>query len=261
MESGIWEEDFLTSKILPSGEIFYENSQNLKFFESIVDVLVFCSRTHSYSEILSLVKRIHPKVIICLSDEFIFEDLSIFNSLGNHCDLFLRQYHHPNYFYTENTIHIPLGYTNGCKSFLNERTLKWSFFGDIKSDRQEMLHRFKQISPSFVGNSISKEGMCKVYSSSIFVPCGRGNSSLDCFRLYEASMNGAIPVLVGKIEEIKSTFKYEEDPPWIFSEDWNKAVFQCKKMLEGEIDHNKVLNWWNSRVIKINQKVKEVLCK
>lgn len=261
IEDNIWEEDFLVSKIFPPGELFREHSSDLKFFESSVDALVFCSRTHSYSEIFTLVKRINPKVVVCLSDEFISEDFSCFNNLGNHCELFLRQYHHPNYVYTENTLHIPLGYTNGCKSFVYEKKLNWSFFGNSKTDRQEMIESFKQLSPYFMGNSISKELMCKIYSSSFFVPCGRGNSSLDCFRLYEASMNGAIPVVVGSQEEIKSTFKYEEDPPWIFSENWQGAVVQCKKILEDEVNYQKVLNWWNSRVFKINQKVGEVLCK
>lgn len=259
LENGIWEEEFLVSKIFPPGKLLREESSKLKFFESSVDVFVFCSRTHSYSEILSIVKRINPKVIVCLSDELASEDLSSFNKLGDHCQLFLRQYHHPNYTYTENTLHIPLGFTNGCKTFANDKKLSWTFFGTMKSDRLEMIKTFRQLSPHFVGNSISKELMCKIYSSSFFVPCGRGNSSLDCFRLYEASMNGAIPVVVGSPEEIKSTFKYEEDPPWIFADNWHNAVLQCKNLLEKDVNHRQVLDWWNYRVNKLSKKIKTVL--
>lgn len=251
LEYGLWETDFLTHTLFPNSEVCYDLNEN-------TDVLVFCSRTHSYNEILSIVKNTKPKIIICLSDEFYGEDLSDFNRLGNHCDLFLRQYHHQNYTYTSNTIHIPLGYTNGCKVFQEKKELNWSFLGEIKTDRQEMIDQFRSIPNHFVGKSISKELMCKIYSKSIFVPCGRGNSSLDCFRLYEASMNGAIPVVVGSKEEIESTFKYEENPPWIFAENWTEAVEKCKYLLK-EIDSKNVLSWWNNRIQIIKTKISEVL--
>jgi len=246
---GFWEKDFLLETLFPNFEVCYN-------FEEETDVFAFCSRTHSYNEILSIIKRIKPKIIICLSDEFYLENLSIFNELGNYCDLFLRHYHHSTYTYTPNTIHIPLGYTNGCKVFQEKKELNWSFLGEIKSDREEMINEFRRIPNHFVGNSISRELMCKIYSKSIFVPCGRGNLSLDCFRLYEASMNGAIPIVVGSKKEIDCTFKYEENPPWIFAETWKEAVEKC---LETEIDSSKVLDWWNNRIQKIRTKVLEVL--
>jgi len=252
IEYGLWETDFLLNEIFQKRKVIHS-------FEEKTDVLAFCSRTHSYDEILSIIKKTKPKIIICLSDEFIDEDLSCFNELGNYCELFLRQYHHPNYTYTSNTIHIPLGYTNGCKTFKNPKELNWSFLGEVKTDRQEMINQFRNIPKHFIGNKCSKELMSKIYSKSIFVPCGRGNSSLDCFRLYEASMNGATPVVVGSKEEIECTFKYEENPPWIFADTWKSAVEKCKYILKSEIDNLPLLNWWNNRIQKIKTKVLEVL--
>lgn len=252
IENGLWETDFLLNDILPKGEV----SHNLN---DASDVFVFASRTHLYNEILSIVQKTKPKIIVCLSDELIVENLQRFNQLGNYCDLFLRQYHHPQYTYTSNTIHIPLGYTNGCKVFQEPKELNWSFLGEIKTDRQEMIDTFRSIPKHFVGKSLHKDLMCKIYSKSIFVPCGRGNSSLDCFRLYEASMNGAIPVVVGCQDEIECTFKYEENPPWIFAETWKDALDKCESLLERPIDNTPVLNWWKSRIDKIKSKVLEVL--
>jgi hypothetical protein len=252
IEKGLWETDFLLNEILPKGEV----SHNLN---DAADVFIFASRAHTYNEILSIVQKTKPKIIICLSDELIVENLQQFNQLGNYCDLFLRQYHHPQYTYTSNTIHIPLGYTNGCKVFQEPKELNWSFLGEIKTDRQEMIDTFRSIPKHFVGKSLSKDLMCKIYSKSIFVPCGRGNSSLDCFRLYEASMNGSIPVLVGSQDEIECTFKYEENPPWIFAETWKDALDKCESLLERPIDNTPVLNWWKSRIDKIKSKVLEVL--
>ena len=56
-----------------------------------------------------------------------------------------------------------------------------------------MISIFKKVFPGgFIGNNI--------YSQSIFVFNGRGNVFLDCFRLYEAIIAGAIPVIVGEKE-------------------------------------------------------------
>jgi hypothetical protein len=252
IENGLWETDFLLKEILPEGEVSYNLNES-------GEVLIFASRAHSYNEILSIVEKSKPRIIICLSDELIVENLQKFNQLGNCCDLFLRQYHHPQYIYTPNTIHIPLGYTNGCKVFNESKVLNWSFFGEIKTDRQQMLDEFHKISKNFVGRSVPKDLMCKIYSKSIFVPCGRGNFSLDCFRLYEASMNGSIPVVVGPKEEIEYTFMYEENPPWIFAETWEQSVDICKNMLEYDVDFTSVLMWWKNRIGKIRKKVLEVL--
>lgn len=252
LEKNLWEHDFLLNELLPKGELVYD-------FNVKSDVLIFISRIHSYDEILNVVKKTKPKIIICLSDELIWEDLNDFNQLGNHCDLFLRQYHHLNYTYTSNTIHIPLGYTNGCKVFDEQKKLNWSFLGEVKTDRAEMLTYFSHIKKNFVGKSAPKDLMCKIYSQSIFVPCGRGNSSLDCFRLYEASMNGAIPIVVGSKEEIETTFKFEDNPPWIFAETWSDAVNTCSNLLNTGLKDYMVKSWWNNRILKIKNKIKEVL--
>ena len=151
---------------------------------------------------------------------------------------------------------MPLGYTNGCKTFSYEKKYDWSFIGNLKSDRKEMIDAFSQMSNHFMGNNISKEKMCEIYSQSTFVPCGRGNSSLDCFRLYEASMNGAIPVVVGFKEEIENTFKYEENPPWIFAESWNDAFNKCMSTI---IQSKDVICWWENRIQKVRSKILEVL--
>lgn len=255
-EYGLWESDFFLKELLPKGDVNHIKMEVIEDTQESCDVFAFACRLHNFSDILKTVKRIKPRIIIMTSDEFYQENNSIYNSLGNECELFLRQYHHPGNTYTPNTIHIPLGYTNGCKVFDNPKKLKWSWFGEVKSDRMEMLNKFKKLNPYVIGSSASKEVMCKSYSQSIFVPCGRGNSTLDCYRLYESSMNGAIPVVVGSKEEIESTFKYEENPPWVFAESWNEAVEKCAN---SSVDSGNAVQWWNQRVDKIRRKILEVL--
>lgn len=255
-EYGLWETDFFLNELLPEGEVRCIRVECIENEQETCDVFAFSCRPHKFSDILTTIRRIKPKIIIMTSDEFYQEDNSIYNELGNECELFLRQYHHSRNTYTSNTLHIPLGYTNGCKVFNEPKRFKWSWFGEVKSDRLEMLNEFRNFKHYLVGTSLSKELMCKSYSQSMFVPCGRGNSSLDCYRLYEASMNGAIPVIVGSKEEIETTFKYEENPPWIFAKSWNEAVEKCHN---NDIDSQSVINWWNTRISKIRQKVEKVL--
>ena len=255
-ETGLWETDFLLNEILPKANVEYINTSHLENTQYKCEVFAFSCRVHNFSSIKSTIQRLRPKIIIMLSDEFHQDNNSIYNELGNECELFLRQYHHSGYKYTSNTLHIPLGYTNGCKVFEENKNLKWSFFGSIKTDREEMISKFRKLNPYLIGNSLPKELMCKIYSKSIFVPCGRGNSSLDCFRLYETSMNGAVPVVVGSQEEIESTFKYEENPPWVFVESWSEAVEKCADIV---VDSKDVVRWWNNRIKKIKTKILEVL--
>lgn len=263
IEKGLWETDFLINDILPKGNVIYITTDNIENVNNNVDIYAFSSRVHCFWHIKDVVQKISPKIIICLSDEFYQENKWEYNLLGNYCKLFLRNYHHQYYNYTNNTIHLPLGYTNGCKKIVNNKVYNWSFIGQMKSDRYEMLECFSKINDYYINNNLDKTKMCEIYSKSIFVPCGRGNSSLECFRLYEASMNNAIPVVVGDLNEIKTTFKYQENPPWVFAESWESAVDICKSLLNNKDQLTKMQEnlsiWWYNRILNIRNKVKEVL--
>jgi GR25 family glycosyltransferase involved in LPS biosynthesis len=271
----VWEYDFILNDILPQNlnkSIDFMSLEEVRNSSEEFDVFVYSARypnlypwgyMPTYNETLECVLKTKPKIIIQLSDEFYYEDLQDHNGLANYCDLFLRQYHHPNYTYTSNTLHIPLGYANGCKPHYEEKKYKWSFLGELKSDRQEMIDAFSKIPDHFIGGGLSKDEMCRIYAQSIFVPCGRGNSSLDCFRQYEASMNESIPVVVATKEEIENTFKYEQNPPWIFAENWDDAVQICLDLLKNPKElkehQNKLYIWWAVRVLDIELKVDKVL--
>lgn len=268
----IWETDYIIESILPIDKTkisIFVPCFNIKSIGNNFDVFVYNCRKHSFVDILDIVKKIQPKIIIHLSDEYYYENLGIYNSLSDHCQLFLRQHHHPGYEYNENVIQIPLGYCNDAGinnkiiPSISERNYRWSFVGDMKNDRWEMLEQFNKIDNNFVACGIDKSQMMEVYLNSIFVPCGRGNSSLNCFRLYEASMSGCIPVVVGSEKELELTFKYEENPPWIFAETWKDAVEICKTLLDQkdilEIKQQYILTWWKKRIGLVQQKVSNLL--
>jgi hypothetical protein len=75
-------------------------------------------------------------------------------------------------------------------------------------------------------------------------------------------MCGAISVVVGSFGEIENTFRYEENPPWVFAESWDEAAKICKDLLNNK-DHlqevqNNLLSWWNNRIDKIQDRVNNV---
>ena len=280
----LWEYDYILNDILDGKEV----SPNFLYLDDIrsgnekFDVFVYSARDPNnypwgymptFDEVLECIKKTEPKIVIQLSDEFWFEDLQIHNTIANHCDLFLRQYHHKDYSYSKNTKIIPIGYYNGFGNNskilkIEDRKYSWSFVGEKKTDRVEMIENFNQIPNNFChlridDNKIPQEKLEEIYLNSIFVPCGRGYSSLYVMRIYEACIYGAIPVVVGSVEEVEETFCFEENPPWIFSDSWNNAVEICKELLKDldklqEMQDN-LLRWWNNRIGKIQEKVNEVL--
>jgi hypothetical protein len=254
-----WTEDFLINEFFNCDYVYEKNLNNIN---SHKDILVFSSPSYSFNEILNLVKKISPKIIVNLSDEFYGWDFDNFNILGNYCNIYMREYHHKNYNYTENTIHIPLGYTNDLIKYKknniksNDRKITWSLFtNNLNQDRIELISHFKNLKGGFYGKNISKISLSNFYSNSVFSPCGRGHSNLNCFRLYEASLFGSIPIVVGTPDEIKETFFYENNPPWIFLNSWSDAVDYCEYLLNNMdkllIIQDNLQIWWNERIFNI----------
>ena len=254
-----WTEDFLINEFFNCEYVYEKNLNNIN---SHKDILVFSSPSYSFNEILNLVKKISPKIIVNLSDEFYGWDFDNFNILGNYCKIYMREYHHKNYNYTPNTVHIPLGYTNDLIKYKknniksNDRKITWSLFTNhLNQDRIELISHFKNLKGGFYGKNISKISLSNFYSNSIFSPCGRGHSNLNCFRLYEASLFGSIPIVVGDFDEIKETFFYENNPPWIFLNSWSDAVDYCEYLLNNMdkllIIQDNLQIWWNERIFNI----------
>ena len=226
-------------------------------------VAIFSSNLCNFETMARLCENERPQVIIHTSDEG--GRSPEFYALANETSLVLRQYHHPNYGVPpKNIIHIPLGYQThmfggeSAKDYLPKaseslRDLTWSFIGNIKQDRQEMMDEMRKQFPDkyHVGHA-APPTMAELYRRSIFVPNGRGNVVLNCFRLYEASACGAIPVLVGNEKEISEEFRYEDSPPWIFASSWSEASMACRRLLESKEDlsirQNAVIAWWKRRI-------------
>lgn len=283
----LWEHDYIIDDLLSDYQknIQFVSYSNLSNVEEKCDVFVYSCRDPNnyhwgfmptYHQVLEAVLKFEPKIVIQVSDEFESEDNSDHNNLANYCDLFLRNYHHSNYTYTENTLHIPIGRKNDFnisgKEILpsSEREYNWCFVGQKKSDRKNLVDSFSSIPNHYClihdGNQEKKldgNEIADYYLNSIFVPCSRGWTTLNTMRVYEASMCGAIPVIVGEKLEIERDFKCEDFPPFIFSNSWENAAATCKSLLTNKHlllnKQKQIIEWWNARIKKIKDQIHSTL--
>jgi hypothetical protein len=242
--SASWEKDYigeLFSNI--NYDIVYLDDLNLINDNMTNNILVFSSNTYSFKSILNIVLRIKPFIIVHLSDEW--GNRPEYTYLAQHTKLLLHQHHfdHYPYGYFNNIYQIPLGYMTNMfnkkygldynKKTLLERKYIWSFIGNIKQDRQEIINKFSnKFDKKFIGNNMSPSEMADIYNDTIFVPNGKGNIVIDCFRIYEAILTGCIPIIVCDKKEFNERFYYNNDyPPFIYEETWTDAVNKCDYLL------------------------------
>ena len=274
-----WEKDYIIELFnIINFDIIYLESEILKNKleneNEIINnnILVFSSNIYSYEEIKKIVLRIKPIIIVHLSDEF--GNRPEYTNLASYTKLLLHQHHfgyHYPYNNYKNIIQIPLGYMSGmfnnkkpfdfkCKS-LSERKYKWSFIGNMKQDRLEIIDKFsKKFNEKFVGNNITSSEMLNIYNDSIFIPNGRGFNRVDCFRIYEAILSGSIPIIVCDESEFNDTFYYNNDiPPFILEKTWDNAVNRCEYLLnnidELKITQQKNYDWLQTKIYSIQEKV------
>lgn len=273
-----WEKDYICKEIfsgIKTREYSTEQLLDVNTFSEELqhnNILAFSSNSIFYEEALNLAKQLKPKIIVHLSDEY--GTRNIYQKLSKHTSLLLRQHNHFGYVTSSNIMVIPLGYGTGMlkgqssKSIetkpILERKLNWSFIGNLeKEDRHYMLESMRRMPHNLFTDNFSTSEMKDVYLDSIFVPCGRGGHKLDCFRLYEASICGAIPIVVGIEREIEQTFVFEHKPPWLFARNWEEAYIRSNQLLsypERLIEiQREILFWWRKTNENILIEINKVL--
>jgi hypothetical protein len=181
-----------------------------------------------------------------------------------------------------NVIQIPLGYMRTMFQYENktisgleagfhslakksiDRRYNWSFVGTIDGhkERATALSVFRQWDTNFFAVGMTPQAMRDVYNNSKFVLVGRGQVNLDCYRIYESILCGALPIIVGPKLERERSFEFEGDrPPWIFENSYDDALTRCKNMTEDEIDTMRVANynWLQDRINMIKRRIRLTL--
>lgn len=232
--------------------------------------IIWNSNRTSAHRIRRVIRRQSPSVLVHLSDEWGTKNAD--TMVYRNVPLVLRQYFFPRYTPHHNCRVIPLGYMAGMFDGrpstevansappIGARPFQWSFVGAMKADRDELLRAFTALNVAHrvrTDGGVTAPEMREIYRQSVFVPSGRGNVRLDCFRLYEASICGAIPVVVGDEQEIADTFRYGGRPPWLFARTWREAAAECRRAAEQpsllEQQQAKIVRWWCDEIRDIQR--------
>ena len=282
-----WEFDFFKNDIF--NQNLYKKKINFHLFDNFTEVfsndeinIIVLNRLIKLSLIEVMINKLKPIAIFHLSDEW-GVDKDYYNLYRVYdIKLLFHQYGLGKYnFDKTSSFQIPLGYASGFlqnKSFKNiaqsnhRKKYDFAFVGELKNDREYMLDKFSKIFKNNVihlsktnwsnpnNQTIKPHELFNLYKQSLFVPIGRGNISLDCFRIYEAIVAGAIPVMCGTSEEIKMTFNfYKKTPNIIVADTWDKAVLISKKYHADKDKLNNIIlsnySWFNDQITHINRKI------
>lgn len=289
-----WEFDFITLEVLGGKDLIVEIvpykdflKVSLKKIPDVVDnqyAFVVSATRQSAIDVVEAALHLKPKIIFALSDEY-GNCEGFIGALGGVTKLLLCNYNHTSYNYPSNSHLLPLGYSttylNGSTSQhllikpMHSRTIEATFVGAMKSDRAHMLKVFGVLTKTHlqvVCNQwkmdtlpVSPEACRLLHGDSIFVLCGRGNVSIDSFRIYEAAVTGAIPVMVCTKQEFIDTFPTVPfiDCPFVVAETWEEALKHCMVMLMNtdtlQQAQNSVVRWWKSELSRVRTQVEAVL--
>ena len=168
---------------------------------------------------------------------------------------------------------VPLGYIHGMFSAASgsvaasqralsaaekPRPYRWVFAGALIHERKTAYdEQFQFWKPHQVIKGLDGKQLGELYASADFVLSGRGEN-LDCYRHYESSSNGAIPIIAAPMAELKRTFgHYNPQPPWIMAETWSEAFAQAHALSPADIiqKRKEVLNWWIQTVNSLQQTI------
>jgi hypothetical protein len=258
-----WEADYLQNEILTAYHFIPFDTIESLVDKTDVEIVILNVLTNIES-MRRVFEQIRPRIVIYSADEYGSVKITP-DAVGLNC-IVLRQY---NYFVDTNIFQVPLGYVNNYLSGkssselvlknITERNYDISFVGELKSNRSEMLKAFECEPCAYIRTvqntwdvnnlPISPPDLFGIYSNSKFVLCGRGNFTLDSFRIYEAIAAGAIPIVVGDHEECIRTFWYGGDvPPILFADTWTDALNKYRRLLTSPTELIKqqrgLFAWW-----------------
>ena len=146
----------------------------------------------------------------------------------------------------------------------------WCFAGQIHAQvgRAKMIESLKKCNGEYhlqvnkgwqSKDSLGAQDYRGVLSDSIFVPCPRGNSSVDTFRLYEALEVGVIPI----VEKSDYWENLLGEHPLIETDCWDGIHKDINLLLENkewiEEHSKKIQKWWSDYKISLKTKIKNII--
>ena len=200
-----FESSYIKNKLLKKVEFIEINFKEIKNYEINNNLIVIYSGgdTEHQIKVKEITKSYNLYLLIHLSDETLQHDLIFYSKAKK----IIRNFYNPG-LQANNIMTVPVGYKNQHErdkvksKAINSRKYKWSFVGTMKNDRDRMVKKFKKLEPNFLHiteNFFSEDHLGpveykKIVQDSIFVPCPRGYSNFESFRILESLENYSIPI-------------------------------------------------------------------
>lgn len=200
-----FESSYIKNKLLKKVEFIEINSNEIKNYEINNNLIVIYSGgdIEHQKKVKEITKSYNLYLLIHLSDETLQHDLIFYSKAKK----IIRNFYNPR-LQADNIMTVPVGYKNQHErdtvksKAINSRKYKWSFVGTMKNDRDRMVKKLKKLEPNFVHitehffseDHLGPVEYKKIIQDSIFVPCPRGYSNFESFRILESLENCSIPI-------------------------------------------------------------------
>lgn len=200
-----FESSYIKNKLLKKVEFIEINSNEIKNYEINNNLIVIYSGgdIEHQKKVKEITKSYNLYLLIHLSDETLQHDLIFYSKAKK----IIRNFYNPR-LQANNIMTVPVGYKNQHErdkvksKAINSRKYKWSFVGTMKNDRDRMVKKLKKLEPNFVHitehffseDHLGPVEYKKIIQDSIFVPCPRGYSNFESFRILESLENYSIPI-------------------------------------------------------------------
>ena len=199
-------------------------------------------------------------------------------NLSHNCDYYVKANHVFRNYYDSNIVgdnvtFIPLGVKTGFINKNNDKPsntkeYEFSFIGQPKSDRQDLLSVMEKMENVFIhktnswncSTSLTQDECISIYGKTKFVPCPMGWVHPDSFRLMECLESGSIPVLKN-YNNLEYFTKVWGDSPIPVVNSWDEIVNYYNMNIDKYNElYDNVFDWYhrfkNELLLNIKNKLK-----
>ena len=199
-------------------------------------------------------------------------------NLSHNCDYYAKANHVFRNYYDSNIVgdnvtFIPLGVKTGFINKNNDKPsntkeYEFSFIGQPKSDRQDLLSAMEKMENVFIhktnswncSTSLTQDECISIYGKTKFVPCPMGWVHPDSFRLMECLESGSIPVLKN-YNNLEYFTKVWGDSPIPVVNSWDEIVNYYNMNIDKYNElYDNVFEWYhrfkNELLLNIKNKLK-----
>ncbi|MFN5889929.1 MAG: hypothetical protein ACK448_06000 [Bacteroidota bacterium] len=200
-----------------------------------------------------------------LSNESLLHNCEYY-SLAKHV---FRSYYYRDLSQNDSLTYLPLGFKSGYLNRSNNfditnKTLAFSFIGQPKSDRIELIEVLNNLKDSFIHttnswnctNALTQTECKQIYQQSRFVPCPKGWINPDSFRIMEALESGSIPIIKEYDDANYFNIPWEINSPIPMVKEWaDIEKYSNLSDLEYNAMYKEVFQWYSNFRLTLKNRI------